>query len=160
MTVERREDHPERPTDSGATGREDDALTPSEREAEALLRRRSGTDEPVLRAVEREMETLLEHLADLRMLHSDLDKDLVRSECRVRTDLLRATARPYVIDTANPNHPFNESPRQSLKRRLDDLARERRSVNQDIRLRRTALLDRLSSLLERHRQIGGTSRGV
>jgi hypothetical protein len=134
--------------------------TPVELEATALLARRSGPDEPVLRAIEREIEMIIEHLAELRSIRVDLETDLARSECRVKTDLLRAAARPYVIDTANPNHPFNEPPRMALKRRLEDLARERRTVSMDLRARRTALLDRLAALVERHRQVRGAVHGL
>ncbi|CAG0985950.1 hypothetical protein PHYC_02024 [Phycisphaerales bacterium] len=129
--------------------------TPLELEAEALLARRSTSDEPVLQAIEREIETVLEHLGEMRSIHEDLDRDLTRSECRVRTDLLRFRPRPYIVSTENPNHPFNESQRQSLKRRLDDLAKERRSISMDLHTRKRVLLDRLAGLIERHRQVRG-----
>lgn len=131
-----------------------------ELEAKALIARRSSAEEPVLQAIEREIETVLEHLDEMRSIQTDLEKDISRTECRVGTDLLRFGARPYIISTENPNHSFNESQRQSLKRRLDDLAKERRSISMDLHGRRRLHLDRLAGLIERHRQVRGPPRGV
>lgn len=147
--------HTRRDADAGRAGIDQGERTSLELEALAILARRSPADEPVLRAIEREIETTVEHLDETRAIHADLERDLTRAECRARTDLLRFRERSYVIDPQNPNHPFNEPQRQALKRRVEDLAQERRSTSLDLHTRRRALLERLGALVERHRQVRG-----
>ncbi|MEX2217669.1 MAG: hypothetical protein WD749_02825 [Phycisphaerales bacterium] len=126
-----------------------DEPAPVELKAQRVAAMRSGPDEPILGLLEREMEFLLEHLEELRALHRDLDRDLLRSEARVKTDLLRLRPLRYSL---NENH---EPQRAALKRRGEDLARERRSLSLDLSTRRRGLLERLATLLERHIQVRG-----
>lgn len=123
--------------------------TPLEARAQRLLTHRSGPEEPILGLIEREMEFLLEQLDDLRTLHTDLDRDLLRSEARARTDILRLRAPQY------KQRDDHESHRLALKRRGEELARERRSISLELHNRRRALLDRLGALVERHSLVGG-----
>lgn len=134
----------------------DHIRSPTETEARGILRRRSGAEEPVLQSIERQIDMTLEHLDEVRSVSSDLGRDLSRAETRVQTDLLRFTPRPYINDPANPNHFFNDSPRRALKNRLEDLAKERRTLGIDLRARQRALLERLAALVDRHGQVRGS----
>ncbi len=126
-------------------------LTPLEREAQSLLRHRSGPDEPVLGTIERQIESVLDQSEELRELHRDLDRDLLRSECRLGTDLLRLREHRYGLVDREPQ-------RTTIKRRLEQLGRERRSIALELHARRRALSERLASLLERHQQTRGDGR--
>jgi hypothetical protein len=122
--------------------------TALEVKARRVITARSGPDEPILGLLEREIEFILEQLEELRTLHTDLDRDLLRSEARVKTELLRL--RPVRYQHENKHEPH----RQSLKRRGEELARERRSISMDLHHRRRVLLDRLAALLDRHAAVG------
>ncbi|MCC6678627.1 MAG: hypothetical protein IT436_15950 [Phycisphaerales bacterium] len=136
------------------------ARSPLEIEARELIDQRSGARRAVLNdgdgavfgMVEREIAVALEELGSLRGLHEDLDRDLVRSECRIRTDLHGLRPLPYGPDDKS-------GVRYALKRRLEELARERRGIAAELHVQRRQQLERLATLMERHRQLRGDDDG-
>ncbi len=120
-----------------------------ERQAREIVRRgrnREGQD-PIILLIERDMALTLDHLDRLRDVHAEIRSSLMRHECELGTAILRREPPPPVYE--DPRLPE----RDRLRDRIRHLDEERRRWSVQYVRDRQAILDRLSSLANRHRQL-------
>ncbi|MCH8147407.1 MAG: hypothetical protein IH987_05340 [Planctomycetes bacterium] len=109
-------------------------------------RQREGQD-PIVLLIERDIALTLDHLDRLRDVHREIRSSLMRHECNLGTAILQRTPPPPVYE--DPRLPE----RDRLRDRIRHLDEERRRWSVQYVRDRQAILDRLLSLANRHRQL-------
>jgi hypothetical protein len=98
-------------------------------------------------SLRRQIALTLDQMRRQDQLHERQLLELLRAECAVGTDLLQLQQR---IPRYTPHH-FPE--KEKLKKRLSDIDKERRALNQQRQDKVQSLEDRLLTLIHTHEQI-------
>ncbi len=97
--------------------------------------------------IDREIVFTLEQLDRLRALHRELQRDLLKDECLVDTELMQMEAR------TPPYSPYRFPEREKLHRQIHGIHQEGRRLISSHAEQLRVLEDRLLSLLSKHAQL-------
>ena len=104
-------------------------------------------DSSLLAVIEREVALLLGQLDRVRTLHDEMQRDLLRDECYVGTELLQMEQR-------TPRYSPDRFPeREKMHKRIQGIHQERRRLTSTHTDQLHTLEDRLLILLNRHAQL-------
>ena len=104
-------------------------------------------DSAPLAVIEREVALVLGQLDRVRTLHGEMQRDLLRDECYVGTELLQMEQR-------TPRYSPDRFPeREKMHRRIQGIHQERRRLQDTHTERLHSLEDRLLSLLSSRAQL-------
>ncbi|MFG0252412.1 MAG: hypothetical protein ACF8NJ_06005 [Phycisphaerales bacterium JB038] len=116
-----------------------------EQEARYASIERLPPDEDALVGLQREIDLILDHLAEERLTTASVARSLIRCECYVSTELM-------AMEQRTPKYsPYRFPEREKLHRRLFQIEQERRKLAVEHSTRSQALRDRLLTLLNRRR---------